>query len=135
MAKNHLTIVGRPGAKVLQPPRKLGEAGASLWARIVEQYQIDDAGGIELLASACAALDRAESLRAQIDREGEVLKVKGGLRDHPALRHELANRSFVTKTLSRMGLNVEVPARSPGRPSGMGNLGVGPEYRRLLDED
>jgi hypothetical protein len=77
-----------------------------------------------------------ESLRAQIDREGEVLKVKGGLKDHPGLRHELASRAFVVKTLSRMGLNVEVPARSPGRPGGMGNLGVGDEYvRRLRDED
>jgi hypothetical protein len=97
---------------------------------------LDDVGGQELLAFACGALDRAESLRAQIDREGEIVKVKGSMRDHPALRHELANRAFVVKTLSRMGLNVEVPARSPGRPGGMGNLGVGDEYvRRILGEE
>ena len=31
----------------------------------------------ELLALACQALDRAEALRAQIDHEGEIVKVKG----------------------------------------------------------
>jgi hypothetical protein len=38
-----------------------------------------------------------------------------GIRDHPALKHELANRSFVSKTLVRLGLDVE-PVRGIGRP-------------------
>ena len=38
-----------------------------------------------------------------------------GIRDHPALKHELANRSFVGKTLVRLGLDVE-PVRGIGRP-------------------
>jgi hypothetical protein len=133
MVKNHLTIVGRPGSKVPKPPRTLGPAGTNLWSRIVEQYVVNDAGGIELLLLACKTLDRVQALRTQIDREGEVLKVKGSIKDHPALRHELAGRAFIGKCLSRMGLNVEVSSRSPGRPSGMGNLGVGDEYvRRIL---
>jgi hypothetical protein len=72
---------------------------------------------------ACQSLDRAEALRAQIDAEGEVQKVKGVLRDHPALKHELQNRSFVAKALARMGLNLEAPVRPVGRP-GIGGYGV-----------
>jgi hypothetical protein len=78
-------------------------------------YQIDDEGGRELLTLACEALDRAESLRQQIKRDGEVIATRMGIKDHPALRLELANRSFVSKTLVRLGLDVE-PVRSIGRP-------------------
>jgi hypothetical protein len=96
---------------------------------------VDDVGGAELLCLACQSLDRAESLRMQIDREGEVVRTKNGLRDHPALKHEIQNRSFVAKCLSRMGLNVEAPSRPVGRPA-QGGLGVDADYRRrLLNED
>jgi hypothetical protein len=68
------------------------------------------------LALACQALDRAEALRKKIDRDGEVLDGEKGPRDHPGLRHELANRAFVAKTLDRLGLNLEAPKPGPGRP-------------------
>ena len=45
-----------------------------------------------------------------------MIATRIGIRDHPALKHELANRSFVSKTLVRLGLNVE-PVRGVGRPS------------------
>jgi hypothetical protein len=105
-----------------KPPRTLGEVGLSLWNRITNAYAIEDEGGRELLSQACAAADRAEALRAQIDQDGEVLVIKGVMRDHPALKHEIANRSFVVRTLMRLGLSVE-PVRGPGRP-GSGGLGV-----------
>jgi hypothetical protein len=56
-------------------------------------------------------------LRDQIDRDGEVIRTKQGLRDHPGLKHELANRSFVVRTLSRLGLDVEA-IKPVGRPAG-----------------
>jgi hypothetical protein len=46
--------------------------GRRLWDKTAAQYNLDDIG-LEFLAEACAARDRAESLRAQIDREGEKL--------------------------------------------------------------
>ena len=64
---------------------------------------------------ACASADRAESLRAQIDQEGEILVTKQGRRDNPLLKHELGARNFVCRTLLRLGLAVE-PIRGPGRP-------------------
>ena len=83
---------------------------------MLKEYEIADVGGREMLAQACAALDRAEELREQIDQDGAVVKLKSGLRDHPALKHELASRSFVVRTLARLGLDVE-PIGRVGRPT------------------
>jgi hypothetical protein len=79
-------------------------------------YRIEDEGGIELLAQACAALDRAEALAAAIAEDGAVIRTRSGPKSHPACKDELACRAFVARTLERLGLNVEV-VKSPGRPT------------------
>jgi hypothetical protein len=107
-----------PAPTASQPPRNLGEPGLSLWTRILSEYQIEDCGGLEMLALACQALDRAEGLRGEIQRDGEVLRLGGTIKDHPALKHELANRAFVVRTLVRLGLNFEPVKPSVGRPGG-----------------
>jgi hypothetical protein len=100
------------------PPRKLGEHGARLWGAIHADYGIEDAGGVEMLALACQALDRAESCRKTIDDDGEVVRTEGGpLKDHPLIKHELASRAFVARTLQRLGLDVEA-IKPVGRPTG-----------------
>jgi P27 family predicted phage terminase small subunit len=115
--KPPLTVVA-PDATGSQPPRPLGAHGKALWRNVQAEYSITDVGGIELLAHVCAALDRAEALREQIEADGEVLRTaRGQIRDHPGLKHELAARSFVCRTLQRLGLNIE-PVKSPGRPAG-----------------
>jgi hypothetical protein len=105
-----------------EPPRHLGIHGHELWQKVQAEYVILDAGGVELLAQACAALDRSESLREQIDRDGEIVRTKTGLKDHPGLKHELANRAFITRAIGRLGLDVE-PVRAVGRPAAEGYRG------------
>ena len=103
------------------PPRPLGTHGMALWQRITDDFDISDAGAIELLTLACQALDRAESCREQIDATGEISTVNGQPgRAHPLLRDELANRAFVTKALERLGLTTE-PTKAVGRPAGSWN--------------
>ena len=99
-----------------QPPRKLGAHGLNLWRAITSEYDISDIGGIEILAQICAALDRAEALAEQVEADGP----KGGLKEHPALKTELANRAFVCRNIQRLGLNLEVvkPVGRPNRSSG-----------------
>ena len=99
-----LTVVGGPSV----PPRKLGEAGLSLWNRVQAEYQITDVGGVELLTQACLARDRAEALAAVIEADGERIITKTGIKDHPCLKHELAARSFIVRTLQRLGVTDEV---------------------------
>lgn len=133
MVKTSLKVLTRPDFKVPKPPRSLGEAGASLWVRITEEYECTDAGGIAMFILICQSFDRCESLRTQIDEEGELVKVKGSLRDHPGLRHELAKPRFHRQGSRQDGSQSRDPVRAVGRPPGPG-LGVGPEYRVNLED-
>jgi hypothetical protein len=115
--KPTLSLV-EPGAKSgNQPPRKLGRHGIALWREIRREYHVNDRGGVELLAQACAASDRAEALAACVARDGEMIRTKTGLRIHPGIREELAARSFVVRTLERLGITAETTNSTPGRPS------------------
>jgi phage terminase small subunit len=119
-AKLSLVTGEQPAVK---PPRKLGKHGAHLWKTVLDEYQIEDAGGVEMLASACQALDRAERCREAIDNEGEMIRTKAaGPRDHPLLKHELAARSFVVRMLQRLGLNMEAIKPTGRPPRGLGWL-------------
>jgi hypothetical protein len=114
--KPTLSLV-EPGAKSgNQPPRKLGRHGMALWREIRREYHVNDRGGVELLAQACAASDRAEALAACIARDGEMIRTKTGMRIHPGIREELAARSFVVRTLERLGITTETTNSTPGRP-------------------
>src|SRR5262245_30752028 len=112
-----LTVVNL-ASTVPKPPATLGPAGASLWRSIMSEYDVGDSGGQALLGQAGRALDRAERLRIQIDEDGEIIRGRNGPREHPGLKVELASRSFVCRTLQRLGINLEAVRLTPGRPSG-----------------
>ena len=78
--RNHL--VGPRGTDA-QPPRQLGEHGMRLWRTVPAEYAVDDCGGREMLAQACAGLDRAEP-RA-LARRRVMLR-------SPGIRFRLGNR-------------------------------------------
>ena len=86
---------------------------------MTREYSIEDAGGIELLCQACQAADRVEALAAQIDHDGEIVRARTGPpRAHPGLKDEIALRSFIVRTIERLGLNFEAVRSSTGRPPG-----------------
>jgi hypothetical protein len=118
MRKNPDLKVVRPSARTANaPPRALGAPGLALWNRVLSEYDVSDVAGRELLTLAAQALDRSEALREAIDRDGEFLMLRnGGMREHPGIKPELANRAFVVKTLGRLGLDLEPMRSSPGRP-------------------
>ena len=111
--------LGAPGLQGPQPSRPLGKHGAQLWARVLEEYDVSDASGVEMLTQACQTLDRAEALATCIQADGEIVRTPQGIKAHPAIREELSCRGFVVRTLQKLGLNFE-PLRAPGRPSGRG---------------
>jgi hypothetical protein len=113
-----MTNAKRPLPK---PARKLGPHGSALWASIHVQYCIEDAGGLETMTLIAQELDRAESCRAKIDKDGELIELPGGgTKEHPLLKRELAARAFVVRGLQRLGLDVEAL-----KPIGRPGLGVG----------
>src|SRR5262245_37131798 len=120
--KPHLHVVSnaKTAPTANKPARTLGHHGMNLWKRVTSQYDIVDAGGCELLTQACQALDRAEALRAIINRDGEMVTARNGsLKEHPGMKPELAARAFVVKTLARMGLHLEPQRAGRGRPGGV----------------
>ena len=120
MAKKPTLTVVNPDTTGLSPPRKLGPAGAKLWAAIQSDYGIDDPGGITVLTLICEAQDRLESLGEAIARDGPTYLCRGVPKAHPALRDELATRAFIVKSLERLGINVEAvkPMGRPNQPVG-----------------
>jgi hypothetical protein len=110
----NISLVKAAGAP--KAPRKLGPHGSNLWRAVHAEYQIDDIGGIELLALACESLDRSEACKEQINSEGQVLKTKTGWREHPLLKHETQSRALAARLLGRLGLDVEALRSGPGRP-------------------
>jgi hypothetical protein len=109
------TVVDLPST-ASAPPANLGPAGVRFWQGIVAEYDLSDAGGRALLEQ--AAFARAERLRAQIDRDGEIIQGPSGMREHPGLRGELAARALICRTLQKLGINLEPVRLSSGRPSG-----------------
>jgi hypothetical protein len=119
-ASFNLTVVPiAPGVKPPTPPSKLGAAGMSLWKDIVVAYEFNDRASYEALYQVCAAADRAQACRVQIDTDGEIIRTKSGVKDHPLLKHEIAARAFVVRTLGRLGLDLEPVRSGPGRPPGL----------------
>jgi hypothetical protein len=114
--KPPLSIVPSSITTTADPPANLGPAGSNLWRSILAQYDIRDAGGLALLEQAAFAADRAERLRAEIAAAGEIIHGRGGPREHPGLKAELASRAFITRTLARLGLHLEPVRASVGRP-------------------
>ena len=108
------------------PSRQLGEAGLDLWNAIQADYVITDSGGIEVLMEACAALDRAESLAAQIQADGPTISGRSGPRVHPCIAGETSARALVVRCLVRLGVLHE-PIRPMGPGPGKRKKGWAPD--------
>lgn len=105
----------------LQPPRPLGEQGQRLWDAIQAEYAVTDAGGVEMLALGCEALDASAAYDAAINKDGAVQHLaNGALKEHPLVKHSLAAKAFAVRTIEKLGLNFEAvkPVGRPGSPLG-----------------
>jgi hypothetical protein len=104
-----LSVVGnQPTVKPLPSPKHLAGVGLELWHRVVAEYEFTDPASLEVLAQACFAVTRAERCRAQIDKDGEMIR----LRAHPCIREKTQCRALACRLLQRLGLDLE-PVREP----------------------
>jgi hypothetical protein len=118
MAKKFTVLPNSPDPDAIETPDGLEAAGQTLWRQVMQEYDVSDIGGRQMLFEICAATDMVARLRKRIDADGEILKGKGGVREHPALKMELQFRSFVVRGLARLGLNFEPLRAHGGRPPG-----------------
>jgi hypothetical protein len=112
-----LTVVD-PALTSADPPSTLGDPGKRLWTQVLAEYDVSDVAGRQMLLQCCQMTDRAEGLAEEIAADGTVIRTREGIKDHPALKHELAARAFVVRTLCRLGLNFEPLHVNRGRPPG-----------------
>jgi hypothetical protein len=68
--------------------------------------------GEELAGLALGAQPYLAGLRA----DGEIIRSRAGPRSNPAIKTELEARSFVVRTLQRLGLNFEPTRTTVSRP-------------------
>jgi len=111
-----LTIVPAVAPNVPPPPSTLGASGCVLWRQFLQQYEIEDAGGLAILEQACAAADVAAECASARAEHGPLLRTPNGPKDHPLLRHELAARALIGRLLARLNLDVEPLHAHSGRP-------------------
>ena len=125
---NLAVVRASPGADHPTPPRPLGKDGMVLWSTVTRDYAFSDPGSVQILALACAALDRAESCARQIGKEGQMIPGTSGPRSHPLLRDELQNRALCARLIGKLGLDLEPLHAHPGRPGGSPGYGwAGPD--------
>ncbi len=119
--KPTLTLVDEMKTTSPASPATLAKTGSVLRQSIQREYKIDDAGGAEMLLQICVAADRADECAEIIQRDGPVITTRHGMKEHPLLKIELASRSFVVRSLHRLGLDIEPTRAGPGRPPGIFN--------------
>ncbi len=100
-----LSLVG-PDTAGISPPFSLAKAGRCLWDRVQSEYDVSDSAEVEMLVQACAGADLAERLQAEIDQDGPVIRLRGAIKAHPAVKDLITARSFVVRTLIKLGLAV-----------------------------
>ena len=124
----------KPSGNPKPPPSTLGPAGRDLWLMVHQQFLVDDAGSKALFLECCRAADRISEFSKLINRDGPLITNRhGDVRENPLLKHELLARNFLAQSLVRLGV-IDPPKKPLGRPSGLGNLGVGDAYHRFEDD-
>jgi hypothetical protein len=66
----------------------------------------------------CEAADSLGVIDSEIARDGPTIRTASGLREHPLLKLQLATRSFIVRSLLRLGLDIIPPRNEIGRPAG-----------------
>ena len=100
-------------------PKHLTPEARRIWKGIIDEYDIDDAAGLNILRVSLEAFDRAQTARAQIDIDGMTVQDKAGqVKPHPLLPVERDSRAAFLAGLKALNLDLEPLRNSPGRPPG-----------------
>jgi hypothetical protein len=87
--------------------------------KIRQDFEIDDPGGLHLLASFAAALSTELSCQKQIKKEGQtVLDRFNQAKSHPLFSVLRDARSQKLAALKQLNLDIEPLEPKPGRPAG-----------------
>jgi len=93
--------------KTPQPPKHLTAAAKRIFREIVDEYSIEDQGGLKILASGIEAWDRAKKAREEIDKLGMMLPDRWGQpKINPLCAVERDNRAQWLQSLKLLKLDI-----------------------------
>lgn len=93
-------------SKTPKPPTKLSTDAKRLWVSILRDYPIEDSAFLRVLEVALLALDRAESCRKRIEKDGLMQKDRFGIdKPHPLLPSERDARSAFIHGIKTLNLD------------------------------
>ena len=90
------------------PPKRLRKRGRDYWRIVLDLYDLDEADQALLLA-ACEMLDRADSAREQVDKEGQTQVDRfGQVKPHPCIDIERQALMAFVRVRRELALDVTV---------------------------
>lgn len=86
-------------------PGGLSAESRRTWQRLVDEYQIDDAAGLELLTQLCETLDRLAEVKRRIADDGLIVPgYNDQPRPNPLLKTEAEYRRLILATFRALRL-------------------------------
>ncbi len=108
-----------PVHKPPKAPKHLSTEARRWWAKIADEYSIDDEAGLLVLQTAFEAFDRMRAAQAQVSTEGSTVTDRfNQTKAHPLLPIERDARAQFLAALKQLNLDIEPLADAPGRPAG-----------------
>ena len=102
-----------------KPPSGLSAEAKRWWYRVVEDFAIDDSGGLLLLNTAMESFDRMRGAQKAVRKDGQTIFDKWGqIKVHPLLAVERDARGQMLAALKQLNLDIEPLRDGPGRPGG-----------------
>jgi phage terminase small subunit len=99
-----------------KPPVGLSTEAQRLFHETCQQYALDDAPSLTLLACACRSLDRLRIAEKIVEQEGAIVRDRfGQWKPHPCARRIDCEISNLQRSLRELGISL-APATNNTRP-------------------
>jgi P27 family predicted phage terminase small subunit len=104
---------------MIRAPKNLSKEAQRWWRKIVDEYGIDDSGGLAILQVLCEAFDRMRKAQQILEDEGMCVTDRfAQIKSHPMCSVERDARAQVLQGLKALNLDLEPLRDMPGRPAG-----------------
>ena len=101
------------------PPKHISKEAKGIWRGLLDEYEITDIAGIQILQASLEAFDRAQAARKAIDMDGMTIVDKfNQVKPHVLIACERDSRAAFLAGLKHLNLDLEMLRDGPGRPPG-----------------
>jgi len=106
----------RNDEKSVKMPAGLSAEAQHLWSQTIEQFEIDDAASLTVLANGCRALDRLRAAEKTLREVGTIYMDRFGTpHSHPCVLQVRDENQTLQRCLKTLGLDLS-PVNEIGRP-------------------